>query len=137
MTRTSALALALSATTAQAADITVTVTGMETTNGQVGCALFNSPIGFLQNASAIMGIMVPVQGTQATCTFPEQPPGTYAIAVFHDANGNGVADTNVLGLPKEQWGLSHLNGPLFRAPRFADAAFAVGDAAVNLSIILR
>ena len=39
------------------------------------------------------------------------PPGTYAIKLHIDENENGELDTNFLGIPKEQYGLS--NNTLF------------------------
>jgi uncharacterized protein (DUF2141 family) len=48
-------------------------------------------------------------------------PGPYAIAVFHDLNGNGRLDRNVIGLPGEPYGFSNDVGrrgpPLFSAAR--------------------
>jgi len=35
------------------------------------------------------------------------PPGTYAIACYHDENDNGKLDTNFLGIPKEGTGASN------------------------------
>ena len=34
-------------------------------------------------------------------------PGNYAIAVFHDLNGNGKLDRNLIGLPSEPYGFSN------------------------------
>lgn len=34
------------------------------------------------------------------------PDGTYAVAVVHDTNNNGLLDTNFLGMPKEGYALS-------------------------------
>jgi uncharacterized protein (DUF2141 family) len=40
---------------------------------------------------------VRITGAQATCNFEGVPPGQYAVAVFHDENGNGKMDTNFIG----------------------------------------
>ena len=39
------------------------------------------------------------------------PPGTYAVKLHIDENENGKLDTNFLGIPKEQYGIS--NNTLF------------------------
>ena len=39
------------------------------------------------------------------------PPGTYAVKLHIDENENGELDTNFLGIPKEQYGIS--NNTLF------------------------
>jgi uncharacterized protein (DUF2141 family) len=48
-------------------------------------------------------------------------PGTYAIAVFHDVNGNGKLDRSFIGLPNEPYGFSNDVGrrgpPNFEAAR--------------------
>ena len=46
-------------------------------------------------------------GNSAICQFNDIPPGTYAIAVFHDENANGKLDKNFLGIPCEGYGASN------------------------------
>ncbi len=53
------------------------------------------------------------------------PPGTYAAAVHHDANGNGRMDSNFVGIPKEGYGVSNDARSRFRAPRFSEAAVVI------------
>lgn len=54
-------------------------------------------------------------------------PGDYAIAVYHDENGNGKMDKRMFGIPKEPYGFSNNFRPLMSAPRFSDCQFSVGD----------
>lgn len=54
-------------------------------------------------------------------------PGEYAIAVYHDENGNGKMDKRVFGIPKEPYGFSNNVRPVMSAPRFSDCKFSVGD----------
>ena len=57
-------------------------------------------------------------------TFENVPAGTYAIAVFHDENGNGKMD-KLMAMPKEGFAFSE-NPPMRpRAPTFAEAHFKV------------
>ena len=53
------------------------------------------------------------------------PPGTYAAQAFHDENGNGELDRNILGLPKEAMGFSNDAPMRMGPPRFDSAAFTV------------
>ncbi len=53
------------------------------------------------------------------------PPGSYAVAVHHDANANGRMDSNFLGIPKEGYAVSNDARPKFRAPRFSEAEVSV------------
>ncbi len=65
------------------------------------------------------------------------PTGEYAIAVFADMNGNGVLDSNFIGIPKEPVGISRDAKRKFGSPKFADAAFKIGDSVTALSIELK
>ena len=65
-----------------------------------------------------------VAAAEATLIF-EVVPGTYAVAVHHDANANGKMDTNFLGIPNEGYGVSNDPRPRFRAPRFEEARVVV------------
>jgi uncharacterized protein (DUF2141 family) len=51
----------------------------------------------------------------------EIPPGTYAVKLHIDENENGELDTNFLGIPKEQYGISN-NG---RFLNFKAASFII------------
>ena len=66
------------------------------------------------------------------------PAGSYAVSVFHDANGNGKLDT-FLGIPREGYGFSR--NPPFRprAPRFSEAQIEIAgetEAAIKLRHVL-
>jgi uncharacterized protein (DUF2141 family) len=50
-------------------------------------------------------------------------PGRYALALFQDRNGDQRLNTNILGMPKEGYGVSNNAYNTFSAPRFNDAAF--------------
>ena len=54
------------------------------------------------------------------------PAGSYAIALFHDENGNGRVDTR-FGIPTEGVGFSNNPRLWFGPPSFAAARFAVTD----------
>jgi uncharacterized protein (DUF2141 family) len=53
-------------------------------------------------------------------------PGRYAIAVFHDTNGNGKLDRNFIGLPQEPYGFSNDVGRR-GFPSFEGALVTVSD----------
>jgi uncharacterized protein (DUF2141 family) len=68
--------------------------------------------------------------------FTNVPPGTYAIALLHDENGNGRAD-RVLMVPREGFGFSRDAPVRMGPPSFDSAAFTVGTAAVRHTIRMR
>ncbi len=61
------------------------------------------------------------------------PPGSYALSVIHDENGNGRLDT-FAGIPREGFGFSRNPSIRFGPPRFGEARFAVASGA-NLQTI--
>ena len=116
---------------ALAGDIRIKVSGVAGGAGQIGCGLHASEASFPMGHQGVRTVWVRPQGTSAPCVFEDVPAGTYAVAVAHDLNGNRKTDTNLLGLPKEAWGVSRNARPAMRAPRFDEAAFSVAENAVS------
>ena len=63
--------------------ITVPVTGLRNNIGDVRCGLYNSAATFPKDGQQFQGVVAPIANQQATCTFTNVPPGTYAVALFH------------------------------------------------------
>jgi uncharacterized protein (DUF2141 family) len=118
--------------------IHVQVLNIRNSAGTVDCALFESPAGFpteaLRSATTVM--VIKVRQTQARCDFADIPPGTYALAVFHDENMNGTLDTNWLGMPTEGYGFSNDVKASLGPPSFAAASFAYDGRAREMTIRL-
>ena len=137
-----ALAMTITAATASASSggrIEAAVSGVSNAPGMVGCALFSSAAGFpLESDKTSVKIMrVAPAGGAAMCVFENVPPGVYAMAVVHDTNGNGRADTNFLGMPTEGVGVSNnvmprMSSPTFDANKFSVAAGQVTRLAISL-----
>jgi uncharacterized protein (DUF2141 family) len=118
--------------------IHVKVLNIRNSTGTVACALFDSPVGFPIEAllSAMNVMVIKVRNTKARCDFEDIPPGTYALAVFHDENMNGKLDTNWLGIPKEGYGFSNDVKPLLGTPPFSAASFQYdGEPDLTISYI--
>ena len=116
----------------------VQVLNIRNSTGTVDCALFESPAGFPTEAlrSATNVMVIKVRQTQARCDFADIPPGTYALAVFHDENMNGTLDTNWLGIPTEGYGFSNDVKASLGPPSFAAASFAYDGRTVEMTIRL-
>ena len=128
-------AMLLTAGSARAADVAVTVSGVRNAHGKVLVALC-SQADFLHphctwkaHAAARPGVVhVTITGV---------PPGTYAAQAFHDENGNGRLDRNFLGLPREGMGFSRDAPMHYGPPRFDSAAFPVTATGASISFALR
>jgi len=103
----------------------VEVQNLQNARGDVVCSLFSSADGFPDGeGKALQSVQVPIQGKTAGCEF-HVPPGTYAVAVFHDENKNGKLDKNLIGIPKEGYGTSNDVRPAMSAPQFMPASFVL------------
>ena len=118
--------------------IHVQVLNIRNSTGTIDCALFEAPAGFPTEAlrSATNVMVIKVRQTQARCDFADIPPGTYALAVFHDENMNGTLDTNWLGIPTEGYGFSNDVKASFGPPSFAAASFAYDGRTLEMTIRL-
>ena len=69
--------------------------------------------------------IVSIKNNVAKHQFVVPKKGRYAIKVFHDANNNKKLDTNMLGIPKEQWGTSNNVKASLAPPDFGKMLFLV------------
>jgi uncharacterized protein (DUF2141 family) len=90
-------------------------------SGVVRCGLFTQS-GWLKSPlrAAVSGIRAGV----AVCVFKGVPKGVYGISAFHDQNNNGKLDTNLIGLPTEDYCASRDARRTFGPPSFEDAKFS-------------
>lgn len=120
-----------------AAELVVRVAGVTAPMGQIGYSLFASSAGFPMDNSGARAVWLPADPQGVTCRFNDVSAGSYAVSVGHDLNGNQRVDTNFIGLPTEQWGVSNNARPWLRAPRFDEAVFTVEAGAPELTIAIR
>ena len=64
------------------------------------------------------------------------PPGTYAVSVYEDLNGNHKLDHNLFGIPREPVGASNNPPARIGPPRFNECSFHVGATAQTITITL-
>lgn len=67
--------------------------------------------------------------------FDDLTPGRYAVAVYHDLNGNGELDRVPPGLPTEPYGFSNEVGR-FGPPSFEGALVPVNGAGTEIVVSL-
>lgn len=120
------LAIAQSVSAQLIANLTVQIDGLQGQEGNVCLKLFDAAQGFPNdNESAVARTCVPIATAAQpfTYSFPNLPAGTYALAIYHDRNGNEVLDRGAFGMPLEGYGFSN-NAPAVTGPaRFQDAMF--------------
>lgn len=108
-----------------AADLVIRVSGVTEPLGEIGCSLFSEATGFPMDNKRARQLWVPAEPGGVTCRFDQVSEGTYVVSIGHDVNGNRKVDTNLVGMPTEQWGVSKNVRPVLRAPKFEEAKFTV------------
>jgi len=127
-----AAAALLAASPAFATELTFEITGIESAEGHVLVALYDET-QFLKKP--IKAFRLKPDKTLAG-TFGDVPPGTYAVSVVHDENGNGRLDFNAVGFPIERYGFSN-NPFLMGPPKFDDARIEVNGTSKAVPIAVR
>ena len=137
--RTTKLALIpllfLATLSASAADLTIQIDDIKSADGQIMIALFNSAATF--QSAPVKATAVAAAAGSTTVTIADLPAGDYAIALYHDANGNGQLDRNALGMPTEDYAFSNNAMGQRGAPSFDAARIALPPAGATTRISLR
>ncbi|MEM9671851.1 MAG: DUF2141 domain-containing protein [Cyclobacteriaceae bacterium] len=117
-------------------NLLIQVVGMESKQGAVQVAIFNSPDKFLERPCHQYAIETIEQDTvQASFNLP---PGEYAVAVYHDENENKELDKNFFGIPYEAYGFSNdARGSRLGPPSFNDAKVTIAQKQQTVYIKLR
>lgn len=106
------------------ATLTIVVKNIQPGKGSVVLAVFNSADHFLKKPVAQQAVKATNGTMQASFSLPQ---GSYAAAIYQDANDNGKLDKNWLGIPKENYGFSNNARPMFSAPAFDDCKLMIKD----------
>jgi uncharacterized protein (DUF2141 family) len=113
-------------TGADGATLAVTIDGLQADlGGRVYIGLYNTGARFPERNAQVRQARADVEGPQARVVFEDLPRGRYAIAAFHDENGDAMFNQGLFGVPLEGFGFSNDAEVLFGSPSFDDAAFAV------------
>jgi uncharacterized protein (DUF2141 family) len=140
--RAGALGLALSATLLTGAgepggDVSLTITGLRSTKGQVMICLTREADHFPDCSGSTSARTAIVPATHAQANFAHLPQGRYAISVLHDENGNGRADMTLGFIPREGFGFSRDAPVRMGPPKFDRAAFPIAGEDISQSIRMR
>jgi uncharacterized protein (DUF2141 family) len=110
--------------------LAVRVVGARNASGEIRVALFQNAEGFPGDASKALRTQpaqIDPQTLSAKVSFTGIPQGVYAVSVFHDENGNGKLDKNLVGIPKEAYGASNNPPKKMRPPTFDEAKFSLSS----------
>ena len=89
----------------------------------------------VKHGSLYVGRVKAEKGTTEACLFVPRP-GTYALAIYHDTNGNQKFDRTMIGLPAEAYGFSNNPNTFFGLPNFGSVRYRVAHSGQTTKIRL-
>jgi uncharacterized protein (DUF2141 family) len=130
--------VALHSLNAHAETLAVKVAGFRGTAGNLQVMVWKDSEGFpTEPEKAVARKVVPVTASRMEVTFTGLPRGNYAVAAFHDVNGNGKLDRSLLGWPTEPVGASNGATSLVGPPKFRDAVFELKPTLGSIELTLK
>ena len=128
--RAAGIAAALMASSgALAADLEVVVSGLRSVEGHARVAVHKrGPGAAFPEGGVVAASYRPAGEGRLRFVFADLAPGDYAVAAFHDADGDGKLGQNLVGMPTEGFGFSNGAVGFMGPPSFDDAAVSVGAA---------
>jgi uncharacterized protein (DUF2141 family) len=116
----------------------VDVQGVRTSQGLVAVTLYadDSKKFLAKRGSLYVGRAPARAGVTRVClNLPR--PGIYAVAVYHDADGNRHFNRSTFGLPAEAYGFSNNPGTFFGIPHFASVRFPAHAPETTIGVRLK
>ena len=116
-------------------ELEVTFNQLRSSKGMIRLCVTANPKSFPGCAKDAHAITRSVPAGEHVIRVQGLVPGTYALSVIHDENGNGKLDSNMIGMPVEAYGFSN-NPNVMRKPTWDEARFEVGvqDAAIAITL---
>ena len=117
-------------------NVKVTITGIPGVQGTMLVGLFDSASSFTKRPLKNSPKVRVTSTSPMTVTIPNVPPGTYAISVVQDLNGNGRLDKTLVGMPEEPLAFSRVSKIPRGKPSFSACSFEVKESDVSMTIRL-
>lgn len=99
--------------------------GVRSNHGSLHVAFFNTHHNNFPDPKMAIKSMLIKPSANAGGKSLFLPCGTYALAVYHDENGNGKQDKNMLGMPTEGYAFSGNADTSFGPPDYDKAEFSL------------
>ena len=99
--------------------VTVTVTGLKSSKGNVMLEMVNA------KDKVVAQKVERISDKKSTIVLENVKPGTYAIRFYHDENNNQKMDTGTFGIPTEGYGFSNNARGFMGPPDLEDMLFEV------------
>lgn len=117
--------------------LTVNFSGIEEKQGAILGVLVDSEAAYDGKAAPLRPLMVSADKAEVATMIDGLAPGTYAIKLFHDVDGDGKMGTNPYGMPVEPFAFSNNAQGNMGPAKWADAKFEVKAGANMHSITIK
>jgi len=118
--------------------LTVQVTGVRAAKGEMAITLYpDDAKRFLAPHQKMARVRAVAQAPVTTACFWLPAPGYYALAIYHDENGNRAFDRTIVGLPAEGFAFSNDPPTPTALPPFKAVRFKAGDGETKIKVKLR
>lgn len=134
-----AAAALLVGASALAADLEVVVSGLRSAEGHARVALHERAAGAaFEDGGVVAATYRRASKGKIRVVFADLAPGEYAVAAYHDADGDGKLAQNMVGLPTEGFGFSNGAVGFMGPPSFDKAAVTIDarDKRVSVAVPL-
>jgi uncharacterized protein (DUF2141 family) len=113
----------------QNTSLKVKINNVKNNEGQVGVLIFQEEKGYPGDfKKALHREFSSIYNGMAEVVFEGLPHGNYVVTVMHDENGNGKFDKDILGRPKEGYGVSNNPPPrTFGPPKFEEGVILLNS----------
>ena len=120
-----------------AADLEVVLRGLKSAEGDTRIAVHKrvADVAFPQGG-VVAATIRPAREGEIRVVFTDLAPGEYAVAAFHDADGDGKLARNIVGMPTEGFGFSNGAKGFMGPPSFDKAAVTVGSKDARVSAVV-
>lgn len=123
-----AIILASTSLTAQADNLSITISNIAAAKGELMIQVVAGESGFKEEEPPVASFILPAAEGSVTISTDALGAGEYGIRMFHDKNSNGKMDSNMVGIPKEPYGFSNSAKGSFGPPKWAAVKFTIdGD----------
>lgn len=118
--------------------LTVQVNGVRASQGQMAVTLYpDDSKRFLAPKGKLLRQRVKAVAPSTSTCFYLPGAGTYAIAVYHDANADEDFNRNAVGMPTEGFGFSNDPSTRLGLPTFNSVRFTVRGGESRIAIQMR
>ena len=120
----------------QTANMVVNVSNIKNIEGNLKLGIFDKVHNYRTKSNPYMKSKQEVTDSVASFRFENIPFGRYAVAVYHDENGDDTLNTKKLGIPIEGIGFSGKFNSRVKPPDFMLASFRLkSDTTISIKMI--